>query len=90
MLEIIYDYENFKLESTPKSDNFHKKSYFECLPDGRQEIFIFRDSLMPEHQLIEENENIAERSFFDLRTFRRSGLNFTIKSFDNEYTNTQV
>ena len=40
-------------ESTPKSDNFHKKSYFEYLPDGRQEIFIFRDSLMPEHQLID-------------------------------------
>ena len=39
------------------------------------EIFIFRDSLMPEYQLIDENENIAKRGFFGLRTFR-SGLNF--------------
>ena len=38
------------------------------------EIFIFRDSLMPEYQLIDENENIAKRGFFGLRTFR-SGLN---------------
>ena len=37
------------------------------------EIFIFRDSLIPEYQLIDENENIAERDFFGLRTFR-SGL----------------
>ena len=26
---------------------------FEYLPDGRQEIFVFRDSLMPEYQLID-------------------------------------
>ncbi len=38
------------------------------------EIFIFRDSLIPEYQRIEKNENIAERNFFDFQTFR-SGLN---------------
>ena len=37
------------------------------------EIFTFRDSLMPEYQLIDENENIAKRDFFGLRTLR-SGL----------------
>ncbi len=40
------------------------------------EIFIFRDSLMPEYQRIEKNENIAERNFFDFQTFR-SGLKDT-------------
>ncbi len=38
------------------------------------EIFIFRDLLMPEYQRIEKNENISERNFFDFQTFR-SGLN---------------
>ena len=33
------------------------------------EIFIFRDSLMPEYQLIDENENIAERDFFWFEDF---------------------
>ncbi len=47
------------------------------------EIFIFRDSLIPEYQRISKNENITERNFFDFQTFR-SGLiigflNFWIK-----------
>jgi len=33
------------------------------------EIFIFRDLVMPEHQLIEGNENIAKRDFFDFVSF---------------------
>ncbi len=37
------------------------------------EIFILRDSEMPEYQLIEENEKIAKRVFFDFVSFR-SGL----------------
>ncbi len=37
------------------------------------EIFIFRDSVMLEYQLIEKNENIAKRNFFDFMCFR-SGL----------------
>jgi len=37
------------------------------------EIFILRDSEMPEHQLIEENEKIAQRVFFDFVSFQ-SGL----------------
>jgi len=40
------------------------------------EIFIFRDSVMPEYQLIEKNENTAIRSFFDFVCFR-SGLTNT-------------
>ncbi len=47
------------------------------------EIFIFRDSLMPDYQRIEKNENIAERNFFDFHTFR-SGLEHAIKN--NEYS----
>ncbi len=39
------------------------------------EIFIFRNSVMPEHQLVEKTENIAKRDFFDCVSFR-SGLNF--------------
>jgi len=42
------------------------------------EIFIFRDTVMPEHQLIEENENIAKRDFFDFVSFR-SGLNIAMQ-----------
>ena len=34
------------------------------------EIFIFRDLLMPEYQLIEKNESISERNFFDFMCFR--------------------
>ncbi len=37
------------------------------------EIFIFRNSVMPGHQLVEENKNIAKRNFFDCVSFR-SGL----------------
>jgi len=43
------------------------------------EIFILRDSVMPEHQLIEENENIAKRDFFDFVSFG-SGLNYQNKT----------
>ncbi len=39
------------------------------------EIFIFRDSVMLEYQLIEKGENIAKRNFFDFECFR-SGLIF--------------
>ncbi len=38
------------------------------------EIFIFRNSMIPEHQLVEKTENIAKRNFFDCVSFR-SGLN---------------
>ena len=41
------------------------------------EIFIFRDPVMPEYQLIEKNENNAKRSFFDFVCFR-SGLNHVL------------
>ncbi len=39
------------------------------------EIFIFRNLVMPEHQLVEKIENIAKRDFFDYVSFR-SGLNY--------------
>ncbi|MCF6352077.1 MAG: hypothetical protein L3J06_03610, partial [Cyclobacteriaceae bacterium] len=39
------------------------------------EIFIFRNSVMPEYQLVEKTENIAKRDFFDCVSFR-SGLSF--------------
>ncbi len=39
------------------------------------EIFIFRNSVMPGHQLVEENKNIAKRNFFDCVSFR-SGLKY--------------
>ncbi len=41
------------------------------------DIFIFRNSLMPGHQLVSKNENIAKRDFFDCVSFR-SGLTFTV------------
>ena len=37
------------------------------------EICIFRDSVMPEYQLIKKNENIAIRNFFGF-VCSRSGL----------------
>ena len=37
------------------------------------EIFIFRDSVIPKHQLIEQSENIAQKNFFSFVCFR-SGL----------------
>ncbi len=46
------------------------------------EIFIFRDSLMPEYQRIEKNENIAERNLFDFQTFR-SGLKVNSRLFNS-------
>ncbi len=48
------------------------------------EIFIFRDSVMPEYQLIEKNENIAKRSFFDFVCFR-SGLIIQSSTACNQY-----
>ncbi|MCF6332371.1 MAG: hypothetical protein L3J11_03725 [Draconibacterium sp.] len=33
------------------------------------EIYIFRYLVMPEHQLIEKNENITKRYFFDFMCF---------------------
>ncbi len=39
------------------------------------EIFIFKNSVMPRYQLVEENENIAKRNFFDCVSFR-SGLKY--------------
>ncbi len=42
------------------------------------EIFIFRKSVMPRHQLVEKNVNIAKRNFFDCVSFR-SGLSYEIK-----------
>ncbi|MCF6333924.1 MAG: hypothetical protein L3J11_11635, partial [Draconibacterium sp.] len=42
------------------------------------EIFIFRYLVMPEHQLIEKNENITKRYFFDFMCFW-TGLIITIK-----------
>ncbi len=38
------------------------------------DIFIFRNSVMPGHQLVEKNKNLAKRGFFDCVSFR-SGLN---------------
>ncbi len=40
------------------------------------EICIFGDSVMPEHQLIEKNVKFAKRNFFDFLCFR-SGLKDT-------------
>ncbi len=37
------------------------------------DIFIFRNSVMPGYQLVEKNENIAKRDFFDCVSFQ-SGL----------------
>ncbi len=39
------------------------------------EIFIFRNSVMPGYQLVEKNENVAKRDFFDCVSFR-SGLKY--------------
>ena len=72
------DYEEvWILSPLRKAAIFIKRSYFVYLPDGRQEIFVFRDSLMPEYQLIDKDKNIGERNFFGLRTFR-SGLKYMI------------
>ncbi len=43
------------------------------------EIFIFRDSVMLEYQLIEKDGNIAKRYFFDFACFR-SGLIYNISN----------
>ncbi len=37
------------------------------------EIYIFRDSVMPEYQRVEKNVKFAKRNFFDFVSFR-SGL----------------
>ncbi len=39
------------------------------------DIFIFRNSVMPGHQLVEKNKNIAKRNFFDCVSFR-TGTNY--------------
>ena len=55
-----------KLSPLRKQMNFTKRINLD-------EIIIFGDSLMPEHQLIEKSEKIAKRNFFDFLCFR-SGL----------------
>lgn len=41
-----------------------------------EEIFVFRDTEMLEHLLIEGNGSMIKRNFFDFRRFRRR-LNLT-------------
>ncbi len=50
------------------------------------EIFIFRNSMMLGHQLVEENESIAKRDFFDCVSFR-SGLNHLVIKKDSQSQN---
>jgi len=48
------------------------------------EIFGFRNSVMPEHQLIEKMKNISKRNIFGFVSFR-SGLNFQLQiKYDSE------
>ena len=41
-------------ETSSTTNNFHKRNNLD-------EIFIFENSLLPEHQLIEKSEKIAKR-----------------------------
>ncbi|MCF6331672.1 MAG: hypothetical protein L3J11_00195 [Draconibacterium sp.] len=53
------------------------------------EIFIFRYLVMPEHQLIEKNENITKRYFFDFMCFW-TGLIYVSQLLKTYFTNEKI
>ncbi len=56
------------MSSLQKLTHSIKSVILDAVPDGRQEIFIFQNSLIPEHQLVEKNKNTAKN--FEPENFR--------------------